>query len=131
MVSSDSAPAEASSTASVEAYNPATTAMPASVGTETTGSSISTAGGSVDTCGSNGGQTCKTGMCCSAHGYVAIPASTTANADEHLRYCGTMEGYCGSGCQSQFGNCSGPSKYKRRHMRRQHGHIFRSRGLHL
>lgn len=68
MVSSDSAPTEASSTTSMEAYNPATTAMPASGETDTTGSSKATTDGSIDTCGSNGGQICKTGMCCSSHG---------------------------------------------------------------
>ena len=68
MGSSDLAPTEASSTATTEAYDPAMTAMPASTGTDTTGSSMSTADGSIDTCGSNGGQTCKTGMCCSPHG---------------------------------------------------------------
>lgn len=113
VASSDSAPTVASSTASLETYNPATTAMPASAGTDTTGSSMSTSDGSIDTCGSNGGQICKTGMCCSSHGF-----------------CGSDDSYCGSGCQSQFGNCSATSKPKRWH-RRQHGHIYRSRGLHL
>ena len=56
--------------------------------------------------------------------------STETSADKDLRYCGTAESYCGSGCQSQFGNCSGTSKHKRWHLR-QHGHVFRSRGLHL
>lgn len=27
--------------------------------------------GSIDTCGSRGGLTCKTGLCCSSHGYVS------------------------------------------------------------
>lgn len=62
------APTEAYSTVSMKAYDPATSAMPASAGTDTTGPSMSTADGSIDTCGSNGGQTCKTGMCCSSHG---------------------------------------------------------------
>ena len=52
----------------MKAYDPATTAMPVSVDTDSTGASFSTAGGSIDTCGSNGGLTCKTGMCCSSHG---------------------------------------------------------------
>ena len=68
MASPDSAPAEVVSSASMEAYNPAATAMPASVGIDTIGPSTSTADGSIDTCGSNGGQICKTGMCCSSHG---------------------------------------------------------------
>ena len=53
-------------------------------------------GGSIDTCGSNGGQTCATGLCCSSHGY-----------------CGTSQDYCGTGCQAKFGKCGGASKLKR------------------
>lgn len=113
VASSHLTPAAASSTISMKPYDPAKTAMPVAVANSTTGSSMSTADGSIDTCGSNGGQVCKTGMCCSTHGY-----------------CGTAEDYCGSGCQSQFGNCSGTPKYKRGY-KKQHGHIFRSRGLHL
>ena len=61
-------------------------------------------GGSIDTCGSNGGLTCATGYCCSSHGY-----------------CGTSQDYCGTGCQSAFGGCHGSSKAKRVH--KQHvGH---------
>ncbi|KAL9595597.1 MAG: hypothetical protein Q9179_004916 [Wetmoreana sp. 5 TL-2023] len=56
-------------------------------------------GGSVDTCGSNGGLKCATGLCCSSHGY-----------------CGTSQDYCGAGCQSGFGKCSGSSKHKRAHI---------------
>ena len=52
------------------------------------------AAGSIDECGSsNGGATCVTGMCCSAHGF-----------------CGTSDDYCGSGCQSSFGQCSSATK---------------------
>ncbi len=68
MASSNPALTEASSTVSMQAYDPATTAMPVPAGADTTGSSVITAEGSIDTCGSNGGQTCKTGMCCSSHG---------------------------------------------------------------
>ena len=74
MAISNSVPTEASSTVSMEAYDSATTAMPAPAGTDSNGSSMSTADGSIDTCGINGGGTCKTGMCCSSHGSVAIPA---------------------------------------------------------
>ncbi|KAL9607822.1 MAG: hypothetical protein Q9167_007304 [Letrouitia subvulpina] len=63
------------------------------------GGNNSQTGGSVDTCGSNGGQTCAQGLCCSSHGY-----------------CGTSQDYCGAGCQSQFGKCSGSSKHKRAHL---------------
>ena len=52
----------------MKAYDPAATAMPVAVDTDSTGASIATAEGSIDTCGSNGGLTCKTGMCCSSHG---------------------------------------------------------------
>ena len=68
MASSDSVSIEASSTAPMETYNPAATAMPAPAGTDNSSAGMSTADGSIDTCGSNGGQTCKTGMCCSSHG---------------------------------------------------------------
>ena len=68
MASPDSAPTGTSSTTSVKAYDPAVTAMPIAVDTVSTGASIATAEGSIDTCGSNGGLTCKTGMCCSSHG---------------------------------------------------------------
>ena len=68
VASSHSTPVEASSTSSMKPYDPAKTAMPVAVATNATGSSMSTADGSIDTCGSNGGQVCKTGMCCSAHG---------------------------------------------------------------
>lgn len=61
-------------------------------------------GGSTDTCGTRGGMTCATGMCCSSHGY-----------------CGTNEDYCGEGCQSAFGECHGSSKAKRVH-KEHHGH---------
>lgn len=64
-------------------------------------------GGSVDTCGSNGGLKCATGLCCSSHGF-----------------CGTGDDYCGTGCQSGFGKCSGSSKHKRAHiLGRQHAHL--------
>lgn len=54
----------------------------------------SAASGSIDSCGSrNNSATCATGMCCSSHGY-----------------CGTVSDYCGTGCQSEFGACSGSSK---------------------
>ncbi|KAI4246743.1 MAG: hypothetical protein L6R40_001772 [Gallowayella cf. fulva] len=67
----------------------------------------STQDGSVDTCGSNGGLKCATGLCCSSHGY-----------------CGTSRDYCGAGCQSGFGKCSGSSKHKRAHiLGRAHAHI--------
>ncbi|KAL8731583.1 MAG: hypothetical protein Q9166_003271 [cf. Caloplaca sp. 2 TL-2023] len=70
----------------------------------------STKDGSIETCGSNGGLKCATGLCCSSHGY-----------------CGTSEDYCGSGCQSGFGKCSGSSKHKRAHiLGRAHAH---SQGL--
>ena len=62
-------------------------------------------GGSVDTCGSNGGLTCATGMCCSSHGY-----------------CGTNNDYCGSGCQSAFGDCHSSSKTRRTHKQHHGGH---------
>ena len=52
----------------MKAYDPAITATPIAVDTYSTGASIATAEGSIDTCGSNGGLTCKTGMCCSSHG---------------------------------------------------------------
>ena len=68
MASSGPAPTEGSSTTLVKAYDPAKTVMPVPAGADTTGSIVSTANGSIDTCGSNGGQTCKTGMCCSSHG---------------------------------------------------------------
>ena len=32
------------------------------------GSAVNTSGGSIDTCGSNGGLKCATGLCCSSHG---------------------------------------------------------------
>ena len=48
------------------------------------------AGTSTDTCGSNGGLTCKVGLCCSQYGY-----------------CGTSQDYCGIGCQPRFGFCPG------------------------
>ncbi|KAL8853268.1 MAG: hypothetical protein Q9221_001879 [Calogaya cf. arnoldii] len=63
--------------------------------------------GSVNTCGSNGGLKCATGLCCS-----------------HAGYCGTGEDYCGAGCQSGFGKCSGSSKHKRAHiLGRAHAHF--------
>ena len=65
-------------------------------------------GGSVDTCGSKGGQTCATCWCCSSHGY-----------------CGTSDDYCGTGCQSQFGRCSGSSKVKRAYHHIGHPHFRR------
>ncbi|KAL9595725.1 MAG: hypothetical protein Q9219_006263 [cf. Caloplaca sp. 3 TL-2023] len=64
-------------------------------------------GGSVNTCGSNGGMRCATGLCCSSHGF-----------------CGTGTDYCGNGCQSAFGKCSGSSKHKRAHiLGRPHAHV--------
>ncbi|KAL8861736.1 MAG: hypothetical protein Q9178_001937 [Gyalolechia marmorata] len=63
--------------------------------------------GSVDSCGSNGGLKCATGLCCSSHGY-----------------CGTSQDYCGAGCQSDFGKCTGSSKHKRAHiLGRAHAHL--------
>ncbi|KAI4287723.1 MAG: hypothetical protein L6R35_003016 [Caloplaca aegaea] len=65
-------------------------------------------GGSVNTCGSNGGSKCASGYCCSSHGY-----------------CGKNDDYCGAGCQSAFGKCSGSSKHKRAHIiGRPHAHIL-------
>lgn len=68
----------------------------------------STSEGSIDTCGSNGGLTCASNLCCSSHGY-----------------CGTSDDYCGTGCQSQFGKCHGTSKAKRAHMHLGHPHARR------
>ncbi|KAL8943039.1 MAG: hypothetical protein Q9216_001327 [Gyalolechia sp. 2 TL-2023] len=65
-------------------------------------------GGSVNTCGSNGGLKCASGLCCS-----------------HAGYCGTGNDYCGNGCQSAFGKCSGGSKHKRAHiLGRPHAHLL-------
>lgn len=44
--------------------------VPSGTGAVTAGGNASSAG-SIDTCGSNGGQTCKAGMCCSSHGYTS------------------------------------------------------------
>ncbi|KAL8699606.1 MAG: hypothetical protein Q9224_001335 [Gallowayella concinna] len=63
--------------------------------------------GSIETCGSNGGLKCASGLCCSSHGF-----------------CGTGGDYCGAGCQSGFGKCSGSSKHKRAHiLGRAHAHL--------
>jgi len=93
-----SAPSSSGSSAAAPAYSSAATAMPAPAspsavaagsgtanstaygstwssqsnytanGSPGSGTENSTANGSIDTCGSNGGLTCMTGMCCSAHG---------------------------------------------------------------
>jgi hypothetical protein len=60
--------------------------------------------GSTNTCGSRGGETCKTGLCCSSHGY-----------------CGSNRDYCGEGCQSAFGKCWKPKR--REHKRHGHPHM--------
>jgi len=39
-------------------------------------------------CGADFGETCPNGQCCSKYGY-----------------CGTSEKHCGTGCQTEFGNC--------------------------
>ena len=37
------------------------------------------------------------------------------------RYCGSVKEYCGDGCQSQYGGCSGNGMYhKRSHLLRRH-----------
>ncbi|KAL8824691.1 MAG: hypothetical protein Q9191_004882 [Dirinaria sp. TL-2023a] len=101
--SDDSSPAPMASApaASPMAYSSPKSSSPSS--------SSGNSGGSVDTCGSNGGLSCATGMCCSSHGY-----------------CGTSEDYCGTGCQSAFGKCSSSSKIRRAHIRQLgHPHIRR------
>ena len=68
---------------------------------------IITGTGSIDSCGTNRGMKCASGMCCSAHGF-----------------CGTTSDYCGAGCQPDFGTCStsNGSSWKRRHLRKHvHG----------
>lgn len=87
---------QSNSTPMSSAAAPAPSSSP-EVKVASSGSAFS--GGSIDTCGSNGGQTCATGMCCSSAGY-----------------CGTSQDYCGAGCQSAFGTC-GSSKHKRAHLR--------------
>ena len=61
-----------SSDAAAPAYSYVATAMPAPASPSTvaagSGAANETASGSIDTCGSNGGLTCETGMCCSSHG---------------------------------------------------------------
>ena len=79
--------------APMPANAPAPKAAPEPAGGSSSGGVM---GGSVDTCGSRGGQKCATGMCCSSHGY-----------------CGTSQDYCGTGCQASFGKCGGASKLKR------------------
>ena len=81
---------------------PSSTASPSPA--ETASPVKNPAGTSEDTCGSNGGLTCKQGLCCSSHGY-----------------CGTSKDYCGAGCQPTFGTCSGGYKHRRDHKR--HGHL--------
>lgn len=80
--------------------------------------------GSIDTCGSRGGLTCKTGLCCSQYGYVR--PLLRAHFFEYMltvgRYCGTSKDYCGDGCQSAFGTC-GSSHYRREHKRHGHPHM--------
>lgn len=79
--------------APMPASSPAPQAAPKPAGGSSSGG---VKGGSIDACGSRGGQTCATGMCCSSHGY-----------------CGTSQDYCGTGCQANFGKCGGASKLKR------------------
>ncbi|MCJ1271945.1 hypothetical protein MMC22_011850 [Lobaria immixta] len=76
---------------------------PAPSASENSSSGKAAVGTSIDTCGSNGGLTCQTGLCCS-----------------HAGYCGTSQDYCGNGCQSKFGTCSGSYKHRRDHIRRAH-----------
>ena len=100
--SSGSAPLAGSSDAKAAAGSPAPMATSSSSSDDNSSSSSgdnSTKGGSIDTCGSNGGLTCASGMCCSSHGY-----------------CGTTDDYCGSGCDPKFGTCHGSSKHKRAHI---------------
>ncbi|KAL8641635.1 MAG: hypothetical protein Q9228_001584 [Teloschistes exilis] len=74
-------------------------AMGPSTPSTPSGGDNSVKGGSVNTCGSQGGLKCATGLCCSSHGY-----------------CGSTTDYCGAGCQPGFGKCSGSSKHKRAHI---------------
>lgn len=88
------------------AAQPKAEALPSMTSSSTGDNSVN--GGSIDTCGSNGGLKCATGYCCSSHGY-----------------CGTNVDYCGAGCQSAFGKCSGVSKHKRAHiLGRPHAHVL-------
>ncbi|KAL8713071.1 MAG: hypothetical protein Q9220_002931 [cf. Caloplaca sp. 1 TL-2023] len=101
LASTGSSSVTASADTSSKAEAPATS--PSSGNTDQ-----STQGGSVDTCGSNnGGLKCASSLCCSSHGF-----------------CGTSSDYCGSGCQSGFGTCSGGSKHRRAHiLGRAHAHL--------
>ncbi|KAL8769497.1 MAG: hypothetical protein Q9209_004558 [Squamulea sp. 1 TL-2023] len=88
-----------------DSAKPETETPPAT--TSPSGGDNSAKDGSIETCGSNGGLKCATGLCCSSHGY-----------------CGTSQDYCGAGCQSGFGKCSGSSKHKRAHiLGRAHAHL--------
>ena len=77
-------PAAASASGAVSAFPsddpaPAPTLaipVPSGTGAVTAGANASSSG-SIDTCGSNGGQTCKAGMCCSSHGYTSHHHTST------------------------------------------------------
>lgn len=87
--------------------DPTVTVSPSAAATPASPAKVP-AGTSIDTCGSNGGLTCKAGLCCSQHGY-----------------CGTTTAYCGNGCQPGFGSCSGAYRHHRREHKR-HGHLVRA-----
>lgn len=65
---SSPAPADSSASAVTGPYVSATASTASASDTATAETDQSMANGSIDTCGSNGGQNCKTGMCCSALG---------------------------------------------------------------